>query len=63
MASLKGWKIPINPNLLGPLRIWIKPKTLRSNKVKNATLNNKKIIINKVLTEHIIKSFKKMHYL
>lgn len=23
MASLKGWKIPRNPTLFGPFRIWI----------------------------------------
>lgn len=29
-ASLKGCKIPINPTLLGPFRIWIYPKIFRS---------------------------------
>lgn len=33
-ASLIGWKIPIIPTLLGPLRFWTNPKTFRSNKVK-----------------------------
>lgn len=32
-ASLKGCKIPIRPTLLGPLRIWIYPKILRSKMV------------------------------
>lgn len=30
IASLKGCKIPINPTLFGPFRIWIYPKILRS---------------------------------
>lgn len=29
-ASLNGCKIPINPTLLGPFRIWIYPKIFRS---------------------------------
>lgn len=36
-ASNKGWTIPINETLFGPKRIWNKPMTLRSNKVKKAT--------------------------
>lgn len=52
MASQNGWKIPINPTLLGPLRIWIYLKTFCSNKVKKVILikiiikKNKIIIIN-----------------
>lgn len=38
IASLKGCKIPIKPTLLGPLRIWMYPKSLRSNKVRKAIL-------------------------
>jgi hypothetical protein len=37
IASANGWGTPIHPTLLGPLRIWMYPKTFRSNKVKNAT--------------------------
>jgi len=33
IASLKGWRIPIIPTLLGPFRIWIYLKIFRSNKV------------------------------
>lgn len=29
-ASLKGCKIPINPTLFGPFRIWIYPRIFRS---------------------------------
>lgn len=37
IASEKGCKIPIKPTLFGPFRIWIYPKTFRSNKVRKAT--------------------------
>lgn len=47
IASLKGWKIPITPLLLGPLRNWIKLKTLRSSNVRKATLIKEKRLINK----------------
>lgn len=30
IASLKGCKIPINPTLLGPFRIWIYLRIFRS---------------------------------
>lgn len=33
IASLKGWRIPIIPTLLGPFRIWMYLKIFRSNKV------------------------------
>lgn len=36
-ASNKGWTRPIKETLLGPKRIWKRPITLRSNKVKKAT--------------------------
>jgi hypothetical protein len=41
--SNNGCKIPNNLTLLTPTRIWLNPKTLRSNKVINA-------IDNKILT-------------
>ena len=50
IASQKGWGIPIIPTLLGPLRIWIYPKTFRSNKVKKANLTKTQIINNKLPT-------------
>ena len=37
-ASKRGWIKPTNAVLLGPKRIWNNPMTLRSNKVKKATL-------------------------
>jgi len=37
IASLNGCKIPTNLTLLGPLRIWLRPKIFRSSKVINAT--------------------------
>ena len=36
-ASRRGCKTPIKETLLGPIRIWNRPITLRSNKVKKAT--------------------------
>lgn len=45
MASSNGWIIPTKDTLFGPTRRWIKPINLRSNKVKNATVNK---TINKV---------------
>ena len=53
IASLKSCKIPIHPNLFGPLRICAHPKTLCSNKVKNATPTNTQI--NKNILIKIIK--------
>ena len=44
IASLKGCINPIKLTLLGPFRIWLYPKILRSNKVTNATLTKIKII-------------------
>lgn len=35
-ASAKGCGRPINPGLLGPFRSCIRPKTLRSKRVKKA---------------------------
>lgn len=35
-ASAKGWGNPAIPTLLGPLRIWAYPNTLRSSSVKKA---------------------------
>lgn len=39
IASAKGWRNPIKLTLFGPLRNWLYPKTLRSNKVKKAIAN------------------------
>ena len=36
-ASSNGWIIPIIETLFGPNRLWNKPITLRSKRVKNAT--------------------------
>jgi len=36
-ASKRGCRIPINPGLLGPIRIMKRPITLRSKRVKKAT--------------------------
>lgn len=55
--------MPIKPTLLGPLRIWIYPKTLRSNKVKKATPTKTQIIKIKVLKNNKIKSNKHKYYL
>lgn len=38
IASEKGWRIPLTPTLLGPNRICINPKILRSKSVIKATL-------------------------
>ena len=35
--SKTGWKTPQNNTLLGPRRLWVNPKILRSKRVKNAT--------------------------
>lgn len=44
--SAKGCKIPNVPILIGPWRIIIPANNFRSNKVQNATLNNKhKVLI------------------
>lgn len=37
MASARGWGMPAQPTLFGPLRIWMYPKTLRSRRVRKAT--------------------------
>ena len=39
-ASRRGCNNPMKETLLGPNRLWNKPITLRSNKVKNATESN-----------------------
>ena len=44
IASLNGCINPIILTLLGPLRIWLYPNTLRSNSVTNATFTKIKII-------------------
>jgi len=44
IASLNGCINPIILTLLGPLRIWLYPKILRSNNVTNATFTKIKII-------------------
>lgn len=54
IASLIGCKIPQGPTLLGPCRIWIEPKSLRSNNVKNAIPPNKNTKVIKWLTKEII---------
>jgi len=54
IASLKGCINPINLTLLGPLRICLYPKILRSNNVTNATFTKIKIIKIKYLTSLII---------
>ena len=36
-ASRRGWTIPIMDTLLGPTRLWKRPITLRSKRVKKAT--------------------------
>lgn len=36
IASAKGTGRPARPILLGPFRIWIYPRILRSRRVKNA---------------------------
>ena len=43
IVSLKCCKIPINPILFGPLRMFTYPKKLGFYKVKKATPTNKKI--------------------
>lgn len=53
-ASLKGWKRPLGPNLLGPKRKCAKAISFRSIKVKKAMLIIIGIIIIKVF---IIKGF------
>lgn len=50
IASEKGWRIPINPTLLGPSRIWLKANSLRSNKVKKATTTKRGRINLKTIT-------------
>lgn len=42
-TSLKGCPIPFSPTLVGPSRLWVKPMSLRSNKVKNATIRKNDI--------------------
>lgn len=49
IASEKGWRIPLIPTLLGPIRICIYPRIFRSNKVIKATLTREKIRILKSL--------------
>ena len=41
-ASKRGCKRPIKETLLGPTRIWKRPITLRSKRVKKATDKNTK---------------------
>lgn len=36
-ASNNGWSKPIKDTLFGPIRLWNKPITLRSKRVKKAT--------------------------
>ena len=45
IASLKGCRKPTTPTLLGPLRSWEYPNTLRSKRVINATFTNTGIIV------------------
>ena len=45
IASLKGCKIPINPTLFEPFRIWTYHKTIRCNKVKKYTPTNTQVDI------------------
>jgi len=45
IASLKGWGIPINPTLFGPLRSCLYPRIFRSNNVINATFSSTGTII------------------
>jgi len=54
IASLNGWANPTTLTLLGPFRIWLYPRILRSNKVTNATLTNTQIIKIKYLRAEII---------
>ena len=48
MASAKGWIIPHQATLFGPLRDCLSPKIFRSNSVKNATFSNTGIKIDRI---------------
>ena len=45
IASLNGWRTPITPTLLGPLRSCEYPSTFRSRRVIKATLTNTGIMV------------------
>lgn len=63
-ASLIGCNNPKNPVVLGPLRLCILPRTLRSNNVKKATvsiIHNTKYIDNKSNKIVLKKKFDKIN--
>lgn len=59
-ASAKGCRTPPALTLFGPFRACLKPKILRSNKVKNATFTKTGITINiylEILDKIILENF------
>ena len=54
--SATACKIPQKPTTFGPRRRWIEAKTLRSQIVKNATVNNIGNKVTKFITKRITKT-------
>ena len=40
-ASAMGWSAPWKPTRIGPMRIWMRAKALRSNQVRASTITDR----------------------